>query len=75
MEAKVIRDLLVVFTEPRGVHYVCFLKRGDVVTITEGYKYEDRTWREKEFVKVVSKKGEVGFCVVSGLSPIKEKSK
>lgn len=73
--ASVIYDHIVVFSKPGGVHYVCFLKRGDKVAITEGYEYNDRTWKDKRFVKVVCPNGEVGFCIIDGLTPIKENSK
>lgn len=75
MKAKVIFDKLVVFTTPGGVHYVTWMDKGDICFITEGYEYSERPWKDKRFCKVVTPTGEVGFCAIAGLTPIKENSK
>lgn len=73
--ARVINDQVTMFTKPGGHRYVDWVKRGETVYILEGYRYEERTWKDKRFVKVLNKRGNIGFCIIDGLTPIKEKSK
>jgi hypothetical protein len=61
--AKVIRDFLVVFDEPGGVHYTTFLRLGEVVAVLDDERYGPR----KQFVKVQTKNNETGYCTIHGL--------
>ena len=75
MRAKCVYDKLVVFTKPGGHHYVDWMIKGETCEITEGYRYEDRTWKQKDFVKVKLNSGKEGYAFALGLSPIEVKSK
>lgn len=72
IRAKVVYDRIVVFDKPGSTHYVTFIFKGDVVFITKGAKYEERDWKDKQFVEIETKDGHNGYCVASGLTPIRE---
>lgn len=62
--AKVIRDVLVVFDKPGSVHYITFLRLGDVVAVLDDERYGPH----KQFVKVqTTKSNEIGYCTIHGL--------
>lgn len=61
--AKVIRDVLVVFDKPGSVHYITFLRLGDIVAVLDDERYGPR----KQFVKVQTKNNETGYCTIHGL--------
>lgn len=75
MTAKVIFDRLIVFKEPGGTTYVTMLYKGDTVNIIKGYAYEERIWKDKQFVQIMTPGGKVGYATIHALTPIKEKSK
>ena len=52
IRAKVVYDRIVVFDSPGSTHYVTFIFKGDVVFITKGAKYEERDWKDKQFVEI-----------------------
>ena len=70
IRCKVINDRMVVFTKPGGVNYVDWVDKGAVVEVTEGWKYEERPWKNKLFVKVKLSNGKEGYAIASALSPI-----
>lgn len=71
VKAKVVYDRVVVFDKPGSTHYVTFVYKGDVVTVTKGYNFVERDWKDKQFVEIETAKGEKGFMTVHGLTPIR----
>lgn len=69
IRCKVINDRMVVFTKPGGVNYVDWTVKGETVYVTEGWKYDERTWKNKDFVKVKLSNGKEGFALASALTP------
>lgn len=50
---------------------VTFVFKGEVVLVTKGIKYEERDWKDKQFVEVETQNGK-GYIAACGLTPIRE---
>lgn len=72
VRAKVVYDRMVVFDKPGGTHMLTFVFKGDKVFITKGSKYEDRDWKDKQFVEVETSDGVKGYVAACGLTPMRE---
>lgn len=70
MKAKVLKNRLVVYKKPGSPRYLTWLEKGDIVDIVEGFRYDDRPWKDKRYVKVQLEDSREGFCIAGGLSPI-----
>lgn len=70
-QAKVIYDRVVIFEKPGGTRYTTFLFKGDIVTIIDGYRYDDRSWKDKKFVKVRCPNGEEGYMSAQALQEVR----
>ena len=71
-KATIRYQQVVMWKKPGGYHHVTFLKKGDVVQILLGWRYDERTWKDKRYVKVA--KGEhVGYVLAEALTQSKVK--
>lgn len=71
MKAKILWREVVMWDKPNGVRHKTILHAGDEIEVTDGWRYEDRKWEDKRFVRAVAK-GKVGFVLASTITPIKE---
>lgn len=69
--AYVLYERVVMWKKPGGTHHVDFLKRGDKVIIIQGWKYVDRTWKDKRYIKV-SNGSKIGYVLAAALTSIEE---
>lgn len=70
-KAVVLHREAVLWKKPGGVHHIKILHFGDAVEVLEGYKYSERRWKDKRFIKAVSG-GRIGFINASAITPLKE---
>lgn len=49
------------------------LKCGDTVDVIEGWRYKDRKWKDKRFVKVLNGNA-VGYVLAAGLAATEEEN-
>lgn len=68
--AHVRYNQVVVWKKPGGHHHVKILKRGDTVNILSGWKYDERTWKDKNYIKVLVNNS-IGYVLAAPLSDIK----
>jgi hypothetical protein len=73
MTATIAYDVATLFSTPGGVRYVQFLYSGEQVEILQGWKYEDRPWKDKRFIKVQAKSGKIGYINAYALKDSKSK--
>lgn len=71
MKAKILWREIVMWDEPGGVRYKTILHMGDIVEVIDGWRYNDRTWQDKRFVKVIAK-NKIGYVRADALSQVKE---
>jgi hypothetical protein len=71
VKARVIYDRVVVFDRPGGVHYTTFVYKGDMVTVIEGWEYDQRDWKDKQFVKVLCPDGNTGYMNAHSLQEVR----
>lgn len=71
MKAKILWREIVMWDEPGGVRYKAILHMGDIVEVVDGWRYNDRTWQDKRFVKVIAK-NKIGYVRADVLSQVKE---
>ena len=67
MIATVRYDTVVMWERPGDTHYVTFLKKGDTVEILVGWKYSERTWKDKRYLKVLAKH-KIGYVLAESLT-------
>lgn len=60
---------VVVWKKPGGHHHIKFLKRGDKVSILAGWRYDERTWKDKNYIKVLINNVQ-GYVLAAALSDI-----
>lgn len=68
--AKVITQDAVLWKEPGGNKHTKILRFGDVVQVIQGWDYNERTWKDKRFVKAMFGSS-MGYINVSNISPVK----
>ena len=68
--AKVITQDCVMWKEPGGNKHTKILRFGDVVEVVLGWDYNERTWKDKRFVKAMFGNS-MGYINVSNISPVK----
>jgi hypothetical protein len=71
MKAKILWREIVMWDEPGGVRYKAILHMGDIVEVIDGWRYNDRTWQDKRFVKLIAK-NKIGYVRADTLSQVKE---
>ena len=58
---------VVMWDKPGGNHYTTFLNKGDEVTILQGWKFCERTWKDKRYLKVMFKQ-HIGYVLAESLT-------
>lgn len=53
--------------KPGGHHHVKILRKGDKVEILQGWSFDERTWKDKRYVKVM-KDSLIGYVLAEALS-------
>lgn len=66
-KATIRYDKVVMWKKPGGIRYVTFLKKGDNVDILVGWKYSERTWKDKRYLKVRAKQ-QTGYVLAEALT-------
>lgn len=67
MDTAVIRyHEAVMWKKPGGNHHVKILHKGDTVEVVQGWRYDERAWNDKRYVKV-SKNCQVGYVLAEAL--------
>ena len=72
IKCKVIYDRCMLWKTPGGVRHVCFLFKGNILWVTQGWRYEERPWKDKRFVKVLLLTGQVGYVRVDAIKQVEE---
>lgn len=67
INATIRYDKVVMWKKPGGIRYVTFLKKGDNVDILVGWKYSERTWKDKRYLKV-RHNDDVGYILAESLT-------
>lgn len=60
-------DHIVMWKKPGGHHHVKLLKKGEEVSILGGWRYSERTWKDKRYVKAMAGCS-IGYVLASSLS-------
>lgn len=53
--------------KPGGHHHVKILRKGDKVEILQGWSFDERTWKDKRYIKVM-KDSLIGYILAEALS-------
>lgn len=65
--AYVRYNQVVVWKKPGGHHHAAILNKGDKVVIIAGWRYAERTWKDKAYIKIFTGTA-VGYIRASALS-------
>jgi hypothetical protein len=58
---------VVMWKKPGGHHHVKILHKGDKVEVLQGWSFDERTWKDKRYVKV-AKDCLIGYILAEALS-------
>lgn len=58
---------VVMWKKPGGHHHVKILHKGDKVEVLQGWSFNERTWKDKRYVKV-AKDCSIGYVLAEALS-------
>lgn len=53
--------------KPGGYHHVKILRKGDKVDVLQGWSFDERTWKDKRYIKVM-KDSLIGYVLAEALS-------
>lgn len=53
--------------KPGGHHHVKILRKGDKVDVLQGWSFDERTWKDKRYIKVM-KDSLIGYVLAEALS-------
>lgn len=67
MTATIRYQEVVMWKKPGGHHHVKILRKGDKVEILQGWSFDERTWKDKRYVKVM-KDSLIGYILAEALS-------
>lgn len=67
MTATVRYQEVVMWKKPGGHHHVKILHKGDKVEVLQGWSFDERTWKDKRYVKV-EQGGRIGYILAEALS-------
>lgn len=67
MTATIRYQEVVMWKKPGGHHHVKILRKGDKVEILQGWSFDERTWKDKRYVKVM-KDSLIGYVLAEALS-------
>lgn len=68
MDTAVIRyHEAVMWKKPGGNHHAKILHKGDTVEVIQGWRYDERTWNDKRYVKV-AKDCQIGYVLAEALN-------
>lgn len=75
MDVKVCYDRVVLWQEPGGTHYVTFAYKGQTLRVLKGYSYDERTWKDKDYMYVQTINGHKGYIKANSVTDLKSKWK
>lgn len=58
---------VVMWKKPGGHHHAKILHKGDKVDVLQGWSFNERTWKDKRYVKVM-KDSSIGYILAEALS-------
>lgn len=67
MTATVRYQEVVMWKKPGGYHHVKILRKGDKVDVLQGWSFDERTWKDKRYIKVM-KDSLIGYVLAEALS-------
>lgn len=67
MTATIRYQEVVMWKKPGGHHHVKILHKGDKVDVLQGWSFDERTWKDKRYVKV-AKDCLIGYILAEALS-------
>lgn len=60
--------------KPGGHHHVKILHKGDKVEVLQGWSFNERTWKDKRYLKVMAKQ-RIGYVLAESLTTSKVNTK
>ena len=67
MTATIRYQEVVMWKKPGGHHHVKILHKGDKVEVLQGWSFDERTWKDKRYAKVM-KDSLIGYVLAEALS-------
>jgi hypothetical protein len=67
MIATIRYQEVVMWKKPGGHHHVKILHKGDKVDVLQGWSFNERTWKDKRYVKV-ERGGRIGYILAEALT-------
>lgn len=67
MIATIRYQEVVMWKKPGGHHHVKILHKGDKVDVLQGWSFNERTWKDKRYVKV-ERGGQTGYVLAEALA-------
>lgn len=67
IKATVRYQEVVMWKKPGGYHHVKILRKGDKVDVLQGWSFDERTWKDKRYIKVM-KDSLIGYVLAEALS-------
>jgi hypothetical protein len=67
MIATIRYQEVVMWKKPGGHHHIKILHKGDKVDVLQGWSFNERTWKDKRYVKV-ERGGRIGYILAEALT-------